>query len=61
MDIKAMFRFSYGLYVLTAQENGFDNGCIVNTAIQVTDTPNKITVTVNKANKTCEMIHADSG
>ncbi len=57
MDIKAMFRFSYGLYVLTAQENGFDNGCIVNTAIQVTDTPNKITVTVNKANKTCEMIH----
>jgi len=58
MDIKAMFRFSYGLYVLTAQENGFDNGCIVNTAIQVTDTPNKITVTVNKANKTCEMIHA---
>ena len=58
MDIKAMFRFSYGLYVLTAQENAFDNGCIVTTAIQVTDTPNKITVTVNKANKTCEMIHA---
>jgi len=56
MDQKALFQLSYGLYVLTAQENGFDNGCIVNTVIQVTDTPNRLSVTVNKANKTHDML-----
>lgn len=58
MDQKAMYKFSYGLFVLTAQENGFDNGCIINTAIQVTSTPNRISVTVNKQNKTHDMIRA---
>lgn len=56
MDQKALFQLSYGLYVLTAQEDGFDNGCIVNTVIQVTDTPNRLSVTVNKANKTHDML-----
>ena len=58
MDTKAMFKFSYGLFVLTAKENGFDNGCIINTAIQVTSSPNRISIAVNKANKTHDMIHA---
>ena len=58
MDTKAMFKFSYGLFVLTARENGFDNGCIINTAIQVTSSPNRISIAVNKANKTHDMIHA---
>lgn len=56
MDPKAMFQLTYGLFVLTAQEDGFDNGCIINTAMQVTSTPNRISITVNKANKTEEMI-----
>lgn len=60
MDNKAMFKLSYGLYVLTANENGFDNGCIINTALQVTTTPNRISITVNKANKTHDMIQ-DTG
>lgn len=58
MDSKAMFRFGYGLYVLTASEGQFDNGCIINTAIQVTSTPNRILIAVNQQNKTHDMIMA---
>ena len=56
MDNKAMFKLSYGLYVVTAREGGKDNGCIVNTAMQITSEPNRISVTVNKANYTHDMI-----
>ncbi len=56
MNEKAMFKISYGLFVLTAQENNIDNGCIVNTVGQVTNTPNRISVTVNKQNHTHDMI-----
>ena len=56
MDNNAMFKISYGLYVLSASENGFDNGCIINTFSQVTDIPLRVSVTINKSNKTCEMI-----
>ncbi len=58
MNTNAMFKIGYGLYVLTAKENGFDNGCIINTVSQVTSDPNRITVAVNKANKTHDMIVA---
>lgn len=56
MDEKAMFKLSYGLFVVTAREGEKDNGCITNTVQQVTVTPNRITVAVNKANYTCGMI-----
>ena len=49
-DINAMFKLSYGLFVLTAKADGKDNGCIINTVMQVTDTPMQISVTVNNAN-----------
>lgn len=55
MDMNAMFKIGYGLYVLTAKTDK-DNGCIINTAMQVTTTPNRIAVTVNKDNKTHDMI-----
>ena len=58
MNTNAMFKIGYGLYVLTAKENGSDNGCIINTVSQVTSNPNRITVAVNKANKTHDMIIA---
>lgn len=58
MNNDTMHKISYGLFVLTANENGFDNGCIINTAQQVTTEPNKISVTVNKSNKTHDMIKA---
>ena len=60
MNNNAMFKIGYGLYVITTNVNGYDNGCIVNTVIQVTTTPNRISVTINKANKTHDMI-MDSG
>lgn len=58
MNTDAMQKISYGLYVLTACENGFDNGCIINTVSQITSSPNRISITVNKANKTHDMILA---
>ena len=56
IENNAMFKLSYGLYVLTAKCEGKDNGCIVNTVIQITDSPKRILVAVNKANLTCKMI-----
>lgn len=56
VDSRAMFRLSYGLYVLSAREDGRDNGCIINTVMQVTDTPKQIEIAVNKANLTHDMI-----
>jgi len=56
IDPKAMFKFSYGLFVLTAKVGDKDNGCIINTAIQLTSTPNRISIAVNKANFTHDMI-----
>lgn len=56
MDRKVMQKMTYGLFVLTAREGEKDNGCIVNTASQVTTTPNRIIVTVNKENYTHDMI-----
>lgn len=56
MNSKTAYKLTYGLFVLTARENGKDNGCIINTAQQVTTTPNRITIAVNKANYTHDMI-----
>lgn len=58
MDQKVMFQFGYGLYVLTANADQKDNGCIINTAIQVTSTPCRILIAVNKQNRTHDMIMA---
>lgn len=56
MDTKALFKIGYGLYVLTANEDGKDNGCIVNTVMQVTSDPCMIAIAVNKQNYTEKMI-----
>ena len=58
MNPKAMFNISYGLYVLTANLDGKDNGCIINTVTQVTSDPNQISIAVNKLNHTRDMIAA---
>ncbi len=49
-DLTALFRIGYGLYVVTCHDGKKDNGLIVNTVSQVTDTPNRVAVTINKAN-----------
>lgn len=51
-----MFKISYGLYVLTSKNDEKSNGCIVNTLQQVTTTPNRVSITVNKGNFTHDMI-----
>ena len=56
VDPTAAFKFTYGLFVLTARDGDKDNGCIINTAIQITEKPFRISVAVNKANFTCDMI-----
>lgn len=49
-DLSALFNIGYGLYVITCNDGKKDNGLIVNTVTQVTNTPNKIAVTINKEN-----------
>ena len=56
MNPNAMFSISYGLFVLTSAYEGKKNGCIINTAMQVTVAPNRIAVTVNKTNFTHDII-----
>ncbi|MDD6621055.1 MAG: flavin reductase [Eubacteriales bacterium] len=56
MDKTTVHKLSYGLFVLTAKDGEKDNGCIINTAMQVADSPVKIAISVNKKNYTHDMI-----
>lgn len=56
MNTKALYKLSYGLFVLTAREGAKDNGCIINTAIQAASDPDQLSICVNKANYTHDMI-----
>lgn len=56
MDTSVMFKIGYGLYVLTAKDDAKDNGCIINTVMQVTSNPLQVAIAVNKKNYTNEMI-----
>ncbi|MCI8590307.1 MAG: MBL fold metallo-hydrolase [Clostridiales bacterium] len=55
-DQQALFNLTYGLFVLSAKEGDKDNGCIINTAAQVTDAPQRISVTISKDTYTHAMI-----
>ena len=57
MDTNAIYKVGYGLYVLSANDGGKDNGCIINTVMQITSNePFKFIISVNKANLTHDMI-----
>lgn len=56
IEPNAMFKLSYGLFVLSSKEGERDNGCIINTVQQVTDSPKRISIAVNKANLTHDQI-----
>ena len=56
MDNFVMYKLSYGLFVLSAKDGEKDNGCIINTAMQVTASPNRIVIAVNKNNYTHDMV-----
>lgn len=49
-DMSALFKIGYGLYVVTSNDGKRDNGLIVNTVTQLTDSPNRVAVNINKAN-----------
>ncbi|MDR2579167.1 MAG: flavin reductase [Chitinispirillales bacterium] len=60
VDPGAFFKITYGLFVLTSAKNCKGGGCIINTVMQITDTPKRIAVAVNKSNFTHDLI-AESG
>ena len=49
-NMSALFNIGYGLYVVTSNDGKKDNGLIVNAVTQVTNTPNRVAVTINKMN-----------
>ena len=60
IDLTAFFKMTYGLYVVSAEADGLRAGCIINTAVQVTAEPPRVSVAVNKDNVTARAI-AQSG
>jgi len=55
-DLNALFKIGYGLYVVTSNDGRKDNGMIVNAVSQVTNTPNRVAVTINKDNYTHHVV-----
>ncbi len=56
IDSKALFKIGYGLYVVTSRDGDKDNGLIVNTVTQLTDTPLRVAVNINKLNYSHDII-----
>ena len=56
IDTKALFKIGYGLYVVTCKDGAKDNGLIVNTVTQLTDTPLRVAVNINKLNFSHDII-----
>ena len=56
MDKTAFFTMPSGLYVVSAAADGLRAGCVINTAVQVTSMPPRISVAVNKDNVTSGVI-----
>ena len=56
IEKEAMYKITYGLFVLTSTDGEKQNGCIVNTVSMITDNPKRIVVFVNKANYTEELL-----
>ena len=57
VNVGALFKLSYGLFVVSGKgEDGVHNGCITNTVMQITDSPNRIAIAINKANNTHDIV-----
>ena len=56
IEKEAMYKLTYGLFVLTTTDGEKQNGCIVNTVSMITDSPKRITVFVNNANYSAELM-----
>ena len=58
MNNKSLYNLTYGLFILSAKENGRDNACIINTAVQVANNPTRLAIAVIKGNLTHDMVAA---
>ena len=58
MNTKALYKLTYGVYLLSAKDGERDNGCIINTAVQVANSPTRISIAVIKSNLTHDLIQA---
>lgn len=58
IDFEALFRLSYGIYIISSHGNDTLGGCLVNTVFQLTAEPVRIGVSVAKANQTHDLITA---
>ena len=58
MNTKALYNITYGVYLMSAQQDGKDNACIINTAVQVANNPTRISIAAIKGNLTHDMILA---
>ena len=56
VDSKALFKIGYGLYVVTSKDGNKDNGLIVNTVTQLTDSPLRVAVNINKLNYSHDIV-----
>ena len=56
MNTKALYKLTYGVYLLSAKDGERDNGCIINTAVQVANSPTRISIAAIKGNLTHDMI-----
>ena len=56
MNKNALFKISYGLYVLTSKDGDKHSGCIINTAMQISETPLRVCISINKANYTHDLV-----
>lgn len=56
MDQKAFFKLSYGVYIVSSSADGKESGCVINTLSQVTSSPARLSITLNKNNYTLKLI-----
>ncbi len=56
MNQEALFKITYGLFVVTARDAERDCGCIINTAMQITENPNRLVIGINKNNYTHDIV-----
>ena len=56
MDSKAFFKLNYGVYIVSSSADGKDGGCVINTMAQVTSSPARLSIALNKNNHTLKLI-----
>ena len=56
MDSKAFFKLSYGVYIISTSADGRESGCVINTLTQVTSSPARLSIALNKENYTFKLI-----